>query len=253
MTQPSKKDTTVQQNCPDAPSGRMSLAAYLAAGIGLAGVTGAAEAAIVNIDITDTRGDGTATTNDNISGLNAGLSVGGKKSIPGWLGTGTGKLELYRQFGSPALWGLDGDDSGGVFLQFLGGNAYASPANLPGGTTIDGSLANWSAVGGASVFRYGPSISADFGANSYMAFRFGTIGNFNYGWLEVTWNSTSSDWQILSGAYENTVNTAIAAGQGAASVPAPSPASLLALIVGGAALRQWRRGRRQQLLEHAAA
>jgi hypothetical protein len=71
--------------------------------------------------------------------------------------------------------------------------------------------------------------------------------------LEVTWDGTSENWQILSGAYETTVETAIAAGQGAASVPAPSPASLLALIVGGAALRQWRRGRRQQLLEHAAA
>jgi hypothetical protein len=72
--------------------------------------------------------------------------------------------------------------------------------------------------------------------------------------LEVTWDGTSENWQILSGAYETTVNTAIAAGQGAASVPAPSPASLLALIVGGAALRQWRAGRRkQQLLEQTAA
>jgi hypothetical protein len=37
-------------------------------------------------------------------------------------------------------------------------------------------------------------------------------------------------------------------------VPAPSPASLLALILGGAALRRWRSGRRKQLLlEQTAA
>jgi hypothetical protein len=70
----------------------------------------------------------------------------------------------------------------------------------------------------------------------------------------VTWSGSTQNWQILSGSYETTVNTAINAGQGAASVPAPSPASLLALIVGGAALRQWRAGRRkQQLLEQTAA
>jgi hypothetical protein len=86
-----------------------------------------------------------------------------------------------------------------------------------------------------------------------MGFRFGSGGNLNYGWLEVTWDSTGSgQWQILSGAYESTINTAIVIPS--ANVPAPSPASLLALILGGAALRRWRRGRRQQLLlEQTAA
>ncbi|MGA0841221.1 MAG: hypothetical protein ACO3P1_15140, partial [Pseudomonadales bacterium] len=37
--------------------------------------------------------------------------------------------------------------------------------------------------------------------------------DFNYGWLEVTWDGSTQNWQILSGAYENTVNTAIAGGR----------------------------------------
>ncbi|MGA0841195.1 MAG: hypothetical protein ACO3P1_15010, partial [Pseudomonadales bacterium] len=196
----------------------------------------------------------TATTDDDISGLNAGLSLGSKKTITNWLGTGSGQLELYRQY--VGYWGLDGDDFNGAGLQFLAtGSSYASPTNLSSGTTIDSSLFTWTGSANRTTFQYLSSyVSPDFGANSYMAFRFGSGGLNYYGWLEVTWNGTTKDWQILSGAYENTVNTAINAGQGAASVPAPSPASLLALIVGGAALRRWRAGRRQQqLLEQTAA
>jgi hypothetical protein len=248
VTQPSKNETTVQQNSPDARSDRMSLAAYLAAGVGLAGMTGAAEAAIVNIDLTDTRGDGTTTTDDNIAGVNAGLSLNGKKTITDWLGTGTGALYLYR--GNLGYWGLDG----GGFEFLATGTALARPTNLSSGTTIDSSLSIWTENADKTTFQYYSDVSPDFGAGSYMAFRFGSGSLLYYGWLEVTWNGTTQDWQILSGAYENTVNTAINAGQGAASVPAPSPASLLALIVGGAALRRWRAGRRQQqLLEQTAA
>jgi hypothetical protein len=253
VTQPSKNETTVQQNSPDVREGRMSLAAYLAAGIGLAGITGAADAAIVNIDLTDTRGDGNTTTDDNISGLNAGLSANGSKTINDWLGSGTGVLELYRGYGG--YWGMDGDSYNLTSLQFLTASSAASPVNLSSGYTIDGTAGGtWTENGARSAFKSPLSTSADFGANSYMGFRLSAGPFAIYGWLEVTWNGTTQDWQILSGAYENTINTAINAGQGAPSVPAPSPASLLALIVGGAALRQWRAGRRkQQLLEQTAA
>ena len=81
MTQPSKNETTVQQNSPDVREGRMSLAAYLAAGIGLAGIASTADAAIVNINITDTRGDGNATTDDDISGVNGGLNAGAQRTL----------------------------------------------------------------------------------------------------------------------------------------------------------------------------
>jgi hypothetical protein len=77
MTQPSEQKTVPPRRSPNTRTERMSLAAYLAAGVGLAGIASTADAAIVNIDITDTRGDGNTTTDDNISGINGGLSRGG--------------------------------------------------------------------------------------------------------------------------------------------------------------------------------
>ncbi|MGA1372832.1 MAG: hypothetical protein ACO3Z6_14625, partial [Pseudomonadales bacterium] len=146
----------------------------------------------------------------------------------------------------------------GFITQFSTAGTPASPTNFAMGATINSAAGVWSDDSFKTLFRYdyaaGVTQSPDFGVANYMGFRFGSGSNYYYGWLEVTWDSASRDWQIHSGAYENTVNTAIAAGQGAASVPAPSPASLLALIVGGAALRRWRAGRRQQqLLEQTAA
>jgi hypothetical protein len=258
VTQPSKNETTAQRGNPNPRTEHMSLAAYLAAGIGLAGIASTADAAIVNINITDTRGDGNATTDDNISGVNGGLTPGSYQAIVNWLGASvsTSVFVLFNQFydGDYFYHGLNGANG----LEFaLSSNSKASPRNFAAGASVD-SGAIWSASQTRTVFEYYydgiRATSPDFTAGSYMGFRFGTVGSYNYGWLEVTWDSTGAgQWQILSAAYENTVNTAINAGQGAASVPAPSPASLLALIVGGAALRQWRRGRRQQLLEQTAA
>jgi hypothetical protein len=75
-----------------------------------------------------------------------------------------------------------------------------------------------------------------------MGFRFGVIGsgNFTYGYLEVTWNSSTNTFQILSGAYESTVNQAILAGATGGAVPVPA-ASLLALMaLGGNSFRRSR-------------
>ena len=264
MTQPSEQKIARQRGSPNTRTERMSLAAYLAAGIGLAGIASTADAAIVNIDITDTRGDGNTTTDDNISGVNGGLSRGGASVISDWLGAGTGTLVLTNAdvggfYGNYTYWGLGGGSlgsSGSLEFALRPFGVVAAPRNFAATNQIDGS-ASWSPYVYDTVFKYSynsnTTTSPDFTSGSYMGFRL--VGNdFNYGWLEVTWDGTSENWQILSGAYETTVNTAIAAGQGAASVPAPSPASLLALIVGGAALRQWRRGRRKQrLLENANA
>jgi hypothetical protein len=254
VTQPSKNETTVHQNSPDARSGRMSLAAYLAAGVGLAGIASTADAAIVNINITDTRGDGNTTTDDDISGVNGNLTLGGDKLITNWLGVGSSNLKLMNAFANRGYtyWGLGNDSTDATALYFAV-TGTASPQDFAAGDQIDAS-ASWSNNRWQTVFQYDYQTtvtSPDFNAGSYMGFRFGTVGNFNYGWLEVTWDGSTENWQILSGAYESTVNTAIVIP--GASVPAPSPASLLALIVGGAALRRWRGGRRQQLLEQTAA
>jgi hypothetical protein len=106
--------------------------------------------------------------------------------------------------------------------------------------TIDGS-ATWTGNATGTTFKYGSDTSPDFGDGSFMGFRFGVIGsgNFTYGYLEVTWNSSTNTFQILSGAYESTANQAILAGATAA-VPVPA-ASLLALMaLGGNSFRRSR-------------
>ena len=85
----------------------------------------------------------------------------------------------------------------------------------------------------------------DFTRGSYMGFRFGSGSSYKYGWLEMTWDSTSSQFQILSGAYESSPNTQILAGAtGATPVPeSTASGGLMGLLLGGAALRQWRKSR----------
>ncbi|MGA1130583.1 MAG: hypothetical protein ACO3XN_11015, partial [Chthoniobacterales bacterium] len=189
---------------PLANAGR--LASYLTVGVtGSLLANAHSDAAIVMIDLTNVNGQ-------NITGANAGLSDGNKHSISNWLGTGTGRLEIYSNyFNGDRYWGLDGDDEAGVFLDFaVNGSSFASPRNFGASTTIDGS-STWTGSANRTVFKYNSSTSPDFGAGSFMGFRFGSGSSWNYGYLEVTWNSTTNTFQILSGAYESTANTSILA------------------------------------------
>jgi hypothetical protein len=215
-------------------TGSARLGAYLAAGVGASLVgTPDAEAAVVAIDLTNVNGQ-------NITGLNAGLSSGGRLSIPNWLGPGTGgsiTLSNNAIVGDYRFWGL----AGGSGLGFAIGTRFASPFNFGAGTTI-GPSTPVSYSSAEPAFKYsnsgGPYTSPNFGAGSYMGFRFASGLDFHYGYLEVTWNASTATFQILSGAYESTVNMAIAAGAPPTPVPAPSALALLAL--GGGAFRRAR-------------
>jgi hypothetical protein len=214
------------------------LPAYLAAGVGAAGLATSADAQIVPIDLTN------LGTGFNVTGINAGLSSGSKVTINDWLGANTGTLELYNN--NSGYWGVDGDSSSGISLQFSvnSGSSYADPKNFGVNTPINGSSL-FSESAGYTVFRYGSAVAPTWGSGSYMGFRFGSGSNFNYGWLETTWDSTLNQFQILSGAYESSLNTQILAGA-TGSTPVPeSTASggLMGLLLGGAALRQWRKSR----------
>jgi hypothetical protein len=232
----STRAALADQHATSATNPRFTLAAYLAAGVGLAGLAPAADAAIVTIDI----------TNPNVSGPNGGVGNGGFSVIGNWVPGAS--LSLFNGYGGGNLSGLSGS------LDFATSTYYyASPQNLAFGSTIDGSL-SFAASNGVTFFNifnyyYGGQgntyTSPDFGSGSYMGFVFGNGLTNNYGWIEITWSGSTNTWEILAAAYESQANTAILAGDvGSVSAPAPSPASLLALIVGGAALRQWRQRRR---------
>jgi len=223
------------QHATSATNPRFTLAAYLAAGVGLAGIAPAADAAIVTIDI----------TNPNVSGPNGGVASGGYSVINNWVPGAA--LALFNAHSSQNLSGLGGNVYFATSTYY-----YASPQNLAFGSTIDGSL-SFATLQGVTFFNiynyyYGTggntSTSPDFGSGSYMGFAFANGINYNYGWIEITWSGSTNTWEILSAAYESQPNTAILAGDvGSVSAPGPSPASLLALIVGGAVLRQWRQRR----------
>jgi hypothetical protein len=220
-------------------SRRYRLNTYLATGLGACGLASSAEAAVVSINI----------TSPNISGVNAGVASGAKTVITSWPIAGAGTLEIYNAYvDSGTKWGFDGDNNGAGRLRFAITGGYASPRNFSAGSLIDSS-ADWSTSPSRIAFRY---ISAPddhkapvFGTNSFMGFRFSTNRNVDvyYGWLEVTWNGTDT-FQILAAAYEDTPNTAIAAGStGGGAVPEPASSAIVALLMGGTALRQWRKKR----------
>jgi hypothetical protein len=70
---------------------------------------------------------------------------------------------------------------------------------------------------------------------------FGGAGNWYYGYLEVTWNSSTNTFQILSGAYESTANAGILAG--ATAVPGAGLSAMALMALGGGAFRRRSRSR----------
>ena len=195
-----------------------------------------ADAAIVTIDLTNA-----GTNNVNITGLNAGMTFGQTKlTLPGFVGG----QQLEIVFDSDLI-GFDPD--GDMQIAVTGGDT--TPVNFSSGASID-SNATYTGTDTRTMFYqdvYGgtppASNASNFGAGSYLGFRFGTAGVFNYGYIEVLWtwtgNPATSSFQLLSAAYESTANTAIFA-PGASAVPGGS--GLMALMaLGGGVFR--RRGR----------
>ena len=223
-----RSSRTVSATVRSASAARLS--GYLAAGMGAAAgglATTPVEAAVVSIDI--------GPSGFNIGGVNAGLGYG-STTVNNFPFASAGDLKLYGQ-GDSNFWGLAGITG----LEFaVNSQNTASPRNFSVGSTVDGTALFQTAVV-ASVFRYGYgsfTSSPDFGPGSYMGFK--TAQN-NYGWLEVTWNNASDNWEILSGAYETTPNTGI-------GVPVPEPLAIsagcvAALAMGGAAIRRLRQSR----------
>ena len=214
-----------QQSCSKPQVDRVRLASYLTVGVaGAMMATAHSEAAVVMIDLNNVGGN-------DITGVNGGVASGQLLTVLDWLGVGTGRLRIYNA--NYGWFGLDGGNG----LEFAVVGTFADPRNFAYTSSIDAS-ATWTAVNDSTVFRRpGVSDSPDFGPNSFMGFRFGSAGNYNYGYLEVTWTGATNTFQILSGAYESTANTAILAGATAA-VPVPA-ASLLALMaLGGNSFRR---------------
>jgi hypothetical protein len=217
------------------------LGAYLAAGVGASMVaTSTTNAAIIVLDLGP-------SGPFNILGLGGGVDTGDTRTISDFPVPGGMFLTISNGYYN-VDWGLQGTLDNRPMAPgeyplgvFAAGGDYTTPTNFKRDEVIDSSVA----FGLGSLFRYGTTYSApDFGSGSYMGFRFRSDSiegstNFNYGWLEVTWNSATDEFHILGGAYESDPNVGIAAG----AVPEPSTYALLALAAGGGAYLRWRRRR----------
>ena len=214
-----------------------SFAKYLAISVGTGFVaTSQSYGEIVNINI-----NSTGNPAQDISGLNGGAASGSVKAVYNWPNANGRRLNIYN--GRNGIFGLGGN--GNSFLQFAFTGGNASIQKFTASNSIGSSGINFTGYAFQSAFKYNAATASNFTSSDYVGFRFGGSGNYYYGWLQTTWDGTN--FQINSGAYESTANTAILAG----AVPVPEPGTLalgsLALLAGGgAAVRRYRKQRQSQ-------
>ncbi len=206
--------------------------------VGLLSSAVIARAAIVNINI--------GPTGFNIGGINAGLISGSSSSVSAFPFTGGSTLNLWND---PS--GNIGLSAGAGLYFFLSNTIPASPRNFAFNDLISAASGSYAADAQLTSF-YDAGFSAtspDFGPNSYLGFfvQDSATSFYHYGWLEVTWTASSSQFQILSGAYESEVGVAIDAGAGPAPIPEPGTWAAMAIFAGGAAYAGWRRRRQHTL------
>lgn len=242
------------------------LGAYLAAGLAASGAaTTTSEAAIITIDLTNVEGH-------NFTGPNAGLSAGVRTNFQISLANGnTFRPRIANEQGTTNYNAIGFDFNGPGFLD-VGAIAYgsfsqpgdypkaATPTAFSSGTLINGnvfSTTDGSTFGVGSVFRefYNVEYLSPDISNTYLAFQTNITGPNtapNYGWLKVSWNRASKNFQIYSGAYESVAGVAILAGEtggGTNAVPEPSQVAssllLLALGAAGVAIQRQRTKKKQ--------
>lgn len=211
------------------------LGAYLAAGLGAStAATSTTEAALVVINV--------GPSGFNITGDNGGLAPNTSQTFSNFPFLGGGSLGVANE-GGVNRFGLYA--SGGLEFAITGG--YASPRNFSLNDPIDNS-AIFTGISADTQFRDGGDISPNFGSGSFMGFK---TAQGNYGWLEVTWDSNSPQFEILSGAYEDQSGVAILAGTSTAPIPEPGTWVAMAVFAGGAAFARWRQRRNEAQKEAA--
>jgi hypothetical protein len=209
------------------------LEAYLAAGVGALGLAASSEAGVIIIDLTGKTGD-----NMGISPGPGAFPAGSQNFydiVPGDVVTGLNNFN--------GIFGIS-IQAPGVGLAITGYSPNDKPVIFGSGALINSSSGVFDGNYLASAFKSNYRTVADVGPNSYLGF-LTTAGQFGY--FEVLWTSSTNTFRLVSGAYESNPGVSIQTPAGFSAVPEPSSMAVVALLVGGTALRQWRKKRRDQV------
>ncbi len=156
-------------------------------------MTYAANTAVVSINL---------ASYGSLGNPNGGGSAGSVTDVANFPVSGP-SLRVYNAFtsgsASPNVWGLAGSPSSGSSeLQFAVTGSLAGIRNFAAGDSISSSATfQWQFE--STTFQYFGNVAANFGPGSYVGFRFTNDNGstFNYGYLEVTWDSSAKTFQIL--------------------------------------------------------
>jgi hypothetical protein len=210
---------------------RARLGAYLATGVGSIGLGTSADAGVISIDLTGYTAD------------NMGIAPG-----PGSYPTGRGSISNFAPgstllgfnnvYGAYTGLSLQGGGDVGI-LTTTGNGIYDIPINVGAGVSIGPSSGTFEEGYSSTVFKNGLRSAPDFGPSSFLGFR--TVSG-QYGYIEVLWTASTNTFKLVSAAYESDAGVAIQTPSGA-PVPEPASGAVVALLMGGTALRQWRKKR----------
>ena len=225
------------------------LGGYLTASVACSTLAGTASAAIVQLDVSTLTGPNTGlgegqTSPITFASLGGSIAGGFIRSTDDFyrgLHPGTGMEFAWQPaaVASPAKFSA-GDliSPSGTFFQNRYHTVFLTTApqySTPVGPGGYGGYGGPGGYGGGGGFAIIPS-SPNFDAGSFMGFRVDDgNGEYNYGYLEVTWTAATNTFEILSGAYEDQPGVAISAG----AIPEPSTAVLsLGALAAGVFIRR---------------
>jgi len=184
----------------------VALSAAAVAGVGIVGIAEHAQAAIVY--------SGTVNINApaDFSGIYLNMETGATgrsaASVPGW---------DINPWVSSAQWRIF--------------PATTGPGGVVGSATAATNLNNGDAIGPAQTYGTSSALLLPNGSPALVGIRFATAdASIHYGWAHITSsNSPLTPATIVDYAWENTANTAIAAGATGGTTPEPASLGLLAL------------------------
>jgi hypothetical protein len=211
---------------------RARLGTYLATGVGAIGIGTSSEAAVVSIDLSGLTGD------------NLGIGNGGQSywsDFPDGPGSNLFGFNNYAGTFTGMRIGDFGPNSN-IGIAVTENSNFGEPVRFGAGATIGASMLPGQPD--QQLFRNFFRTVADFGPNSFVGFK---DGSGRFGYLEVLWTASTDTFKLISGAYESTPGVAIQTpGGSGGAVPEPASGAVVALLMGGTALRQWRKKRRDQ-------